>query len=91
MTINYAKIPLLTMEKLQEWVEHGRPPGEFLRAVIENKLIEAFKHADEANTEAMQNIVAWVHNETPYLSHGSPENVDGWELKKRLERLKAQG
>ncbi|MBI4099599.1 hypothetical protein HY440_01185 [Candidatus Microgenomates bacterium] len=67
-----------TLEGLKRYAEQGIPTGGFLRAVLENNLMEAFGQADIENTADMAEIVGYVYNEMPMSCHGSPEKVKAW-------------
>jgi hypothetical protein len=65
---------------LDGWADGSHPyVGDFLRAVLENNLTEAFGRADEYNLRTLHAIVAYVYNELPSPSHGSPEKVRTWQ------------
>jgi hypothetical protein len=51
------------------------PPGGFVRAVLENDLLEAFKRADFENIEAMPHIVAWLYEKMPGSVYGDKATV----------------
>lgn len=85
---NADLVPRHTEAGLREYVEAGIPPGDFLRAVLENKLVESFAKADEYNIEGMPHIAAYLWNRMPTGSWGSPEIVDAW-LKSRRAALAA--
>ena len=51
------------------------PPGDFVRACLENNLLEAFLAADDDNLEAMPHIVAWLYWEMPSNLWKSMANV----------------
>lgn len=53
-------------------------PGGFLRAVLENNLMESVGRASKASRDALCSIVQWCYNELPSESWGSPERVDNW-------------
>jgi hypothetical protein len=74
----YANIPLHMQEGAKRYVERGIPPGSFLTAVLSNNFIEAFRRADEDNTNAMREWAVWLTNDIPAIAHGSPEAVDAW-------------
>ena len=76
------------IQGLRNYVDHGIPPGSFLRAVLENNLVKAFACADDENTLSMHEIVKYCYNELPHICWGSPEKVENWMEKKRLERLR---
>ena len=71
-------IPELTKRCIDEYVELGVPPGDFVRAVLENNLLGAFGTADSYNTYFMRDIVAYVYNCIPSGCHGSREIVNQW-------------
>ena len=73
-------------EAMDRYAAFGVPTGDFLRAVLENDLMEAFGRADEDNTRDMWEIVAYVYNEMPGNCHGSPEIVREWIEKYRAAR-----
>lgn len=72
-------IPKRTLEALERWRDDAAPPGDFLRAVLENNLMMAFHRADEENTAALRDIVAWCYNHLPLASWGNKYNIDNWE------------
>lgn len=86
--VNYAKIPPHTLESLKLYLEHGVDPGDFLTAVLENNLKEAFGRADENNIEALFHLVAYLYNEVPMNAWGSRENMNNWI--KAVKEFKAQ-
>jgi len=72
------KIPERTINALKRYVADKIPTGDFLRAVLENNLTEAFARADSENREALWGIVEYVYNELPFNCWGSPEKVSEW-------------
>lgn len=68
-----------------DYIHKGVPPGDFIRACLENKLVEAFKFADETNRDAMQDIVAWLYWEMPSNLKGSREIVNAHLLEMRCK------
>lgn len=67
-----------TLAGLKAYAEERVPTGDFLRAVLENNLMESFGRADSNNTRDMEEIVIYVYNEMPAVCHGSPEKVRLW-------------
>jgi len=65
-------------ESLDRYAKEGVPTGDFLRAVLENDLMEAFGRADIDNREDMFDICSYVYNDIPAASHGSPVKVKKW-------------
>lgn len=62
------------------------PTGDFLRAVLENKLVESFGRADDQNIRAMFQYASFLYNEAPRDSWGSAEAVDNWLIAKQAEK-----
>lgn len=71
-------IPRHTKAQFDNYIIDGFPPGDFLRAVLENNLSEAFGRADNWNTVHLGNIVAYVFHCLPVVSHGSEDRVVTW-------------
>lgn len=69
------EVPAHTALGLVAYIVNRTPTGDFLRAVLENNLMEAFGRADRLNTFCMKGIVSFIYNEAPIASHGSPEKV----------------
>lgn len=71
-------VPIHDIDGLVRYAFEGVPVGDFLEAVLENNLMEAYGRADETNTYAMLQIVTFVYNYMPAPCHGSPEKVAAW-------------
>lgn len=84
----YALIPRPIRRAIDGHALHGRPTGGFVRAVLENDLIEAFILADESSTAALRGIVFYVYHEIPSACWGSRKKVKAWLEKFRTD---AQG
>lgn len=71
------------LRRLKAYIEHGECVGQFLTAVLENKLCEAVGHADENNLHNLPAYVGYLCNQAPQGCWGSPERVKAWlELSK---------
>jgi len=79
-----SRIPQITKESLDRYAR-GFPTGGFLKAVLENNLMEAMSSADASNREALYEIVMYVYNKMPMDCWGSPEKVKRWLKTKREE------
>jgi hypothetical protein len=75
-----------TLDALSRYVKEGIPTGDFLRAVLENKLKESFAYADNDNLSSLREIVSYIYNKLPLACQGSPEKVTAWIAKKKAER-----
>lgn len=77
-----------TIDSLRRYADHRIETGGFLRAVLENDLMEAFGRADLENTQDMVEILRYIYNKIPMDCHGSPENVKRWlSLKEPPEEM----
>ena len=78
MPDDYSKIPELTMTGLTNYRDHHIKPGQFVMAVLENNLFEAFGRADEFNKAAMHQIVKWVYNRLSPAPWGNSAAIREW-------------
>ncbi len=76
--VSYGEIRPNILRAIRNYADHHLPTGDFLQAVLENKLLEAFELADDDNLRALFHICAYVYNEIPGNCHGSPERVKAW-------------
>ena len=67
-----------TIEALERYAGHHIETGGFLRAVLENNLMEAVARADDNNIKVLREICQYVHMGLPSECHGSPEKVKEW-------------
>jgi len=81
----YEMLPEHMRAQTRAYVEHGQPPGDFLRAVLENKLIEAVHIADSTNQEAIIKWAQWVYRGCPCEARGSVEAIRVWIQRGGLE------
>ena len=61
----HDKIPDYMVDSVIGYFEEGWAPGDFLRAVLENKLVEAIQHADATNQHYLKNYVEWLYWHVP--------------------------
>lgn len=69
-----VKVPHYMREGVREYVAVGRPPGDFLRAVLENNLHHAALRADKDNQQCLFGWAA-VLDVLPMGIWGSKEKV----------------
>jgi hypothetical protein len=60
------------------WIFFGIRPGDFLNAVIDHELFEAFGRADEENTALIHEYVKFFYQYTPSQCHGL-ERAKRWK------------
>lgn len=65
-------------DSLDSYARHGQPTGGFLRACLENDLMEACGRADTFNKVILHVIASYIYNELPANCHGSRERVESW-------------
>jgi len=78
-------IPELTLDQINNFVENGIPPGDFVNALLCNDLKKSFMYADDMNQVAMFKIVKYLYNKIPMGCWGSQEKVNAWIATKRQE------
>ncbi len=66
--------PQNIQESIRAYVQ-GRPTGGFLRAVLENNLLDAVTRADHINSKCLPAILAFVYTNVPSPMWGSHEAV----------------
>lgn len=76
--VNVEALPVHMQEGAREYVLDGRPTGGFLRAVLENKLVEAALRADHLNLNSLATWAGWLYHECPSRAWGSREAYDAW-------------
>jgi hypothetical protein len=74
------------LHSIDSYMQHGTPPGTFLRGVLTNDLRVAIFRADPKNLAQIKNIMLYVHNECPEPYWGSTEAVNNHIETKRIER-----
>lgn len=74
----YDRLPEHMREPARAYVEEHQPVGGFLRAVLENDLVNAFGRADPDNRAAMADWATWLWNDIPQACWGDAKKVDAW-------------
>ncbi|GIW60573.1 MAG: hypothetical protein KatS3mg087_1639 [Patescibacteria group bacterium] len=84
--IDYSPLPKNLQDSLRLYLEKGIPPGDFLRAVLENDLINTVRFADRINRDKIYYLVRFIRFYVPVACWGSKENVQEWiELHKQYK------
>lgn len=71
-------IPESVVGGLRRYVVNRIPTGGFLRAVLENDLMEAMGRADDLNREYLDNIVQFCNEALPWVCWGSQAKCNEW-------------
>jgi len=71
-------IPESTRNGIDDYVQGHIPPGDFLKAVLENNLMGTVFASDDENLGALLDICRYVWNYTPATCWGSPAKVKAW-------------
>ena len=78
---DYGKVPNASYmaEGVEAYIERGRRPGDFLRALFANDFMEIAVRADSSNRHVLREWAWWIYAaRLPLESHGSYETVDAW-------------
>lgn len=84
MAISYDILPEHMRAGARAYVESGRVPGGFLRAILENNFREAYSRADGQNRAALARWGDWLFNQCPMKAWGSETTVKDWIAKQGL-------
>ena len=76
--LDYTVLPAHLRRGLEEYIERGHIPGQFLSAVLSNDLMGAFAHGDETSKAALDTIIKFMWNEAPSACWGSKTFMTGW-------------
>lgn len=79
-----------TMERLLDYINHGRHPGNFLANVISNKLGESYGSADLKNMALIPALVGYLYNEAPQACWGSTEKMHRYMTDKAALKSKRE-
>ena len=77
-TFDKWRIRAEMVEALELYTTQGRPLGGFLEAVVSNDFMSAVGRADSDNLANLPAFAAYVYNEMPSNSHGSPRRYEEW-------------
>lgn len=66
------------LDALECYVRDHIKPGGFLCAVISNDLCDTITRADDNNLANLPAFTAYLYNEAPQRSWGSPERLKAW-------------
>jgi hypothetical protein len=75
------RIPESCREGLLRYLRYGIPPGLFLRAVLENNLLQAYYRGDAPNRAALAAYMFVLVTFAPIETWGSPRAVSEWIAK----------
>ena len=73
-----GRIPRYMVKAILRYFNEKLPPGNFLRAVLENDLMNATGRADSENCGVLHVYTALLYNHCPKDSFGSKEAVRAW-------------
>lgn len=82
-------IPLHILDELEAYHRQGRPPGDFLQAVLKNDLAQAVLRVDPNASPFLRELVVHAWENLPTESIGSPSRVQRWMDNGGLEGLPA--
>jgi len=65
ITLEEAEHIAASIESIHRWYYEDLDPGEFITAVVNNQLVEAFAIADSTNMKFMYMYPMYLYNEMP--------------------------
>lgn len=71
-------IPLRMMEGIEEYINKGRPTGDFLKAVFSNDFMGCTGRADSENLANLPAYASYLYNVAPIGSYGSLKAYKAW-------------
>jgi len=74
----YESVPSHLLDGLVMYGKKYVPTGGFLRAVLNNDLMDASVRADPESRKSIGMLALFIHYEMPVNCHGSPEKVMAW-------------
>jgi hypothetical protein len=78
MNIGVETLPEYMQGAIRRYIEHGIPPGGFLKAVFENDLVQSAACADEINKRRLYDYASFLYAYAPSGCWGSPQIVERW-------------
>lgn len=72
------KLPEHMRDGVENYIEHGTKPGDFLLAIFSNRFVSALKRADDINTKALDRWATFLYNDAPGDCWGSTAKVKAW-------------
>jgi hypothetical protein len=63
---------------IRHYVLHGTIPSSFLAAILQDRLKEAYLHADYFQRRNINDYIEFLMTEVPAVSYGSPEAYNDW-------------
>ena len=76
--VDYSVLPEPMRGGMRRYIEDGVIPGDFLCAVLENNLVEAYGRADRDNTAQMKKFADFLYNQAPKTAWGSKDRIRQW-------------
>jgi len=73
---------------IERWIEQGIEPGNFLRAVFQNDMVNAALFADDENLVSFRAYALFLTNHAPNDCWGDLRTYNKWAKIKAEERLK---
>ena len=81
-------IPDYMRTGIEDYLNNGARPGNFLYSVLCNNFIGAVQYADSENIENLPAYAYWLTNKVLFFAWGSEEKVEEWIKNKKLNKEK---
>jgi hypothetical protein len=83
-------VPFHLRDGLRRYVEHGIPPGDFLKALISNRLWETLTRADDTlGRDEITAIFRWLYQCAPPECFGTFDKMQAWVDAGGMQRVAA--
>jgi hypothetical protein len=79
-------VPEPLHDGIEQYIERGRPSGDFLTAIYGGDLFAAATRADQVNRHYLRDIALFLFWHAPSAAIGSPEKVEAWVERGGLAR-----
>lgn len=76
-----GKWPEHVQDGIARYIEHGIPPGHFLKAIFSNDLVEAYGRADLKSRAGIPALASFLFNSAPMGCWGDKEKYLAWIAK----------
>ena len=78
LAVDYSSLPSTLRDGMQRYVEQSIRPGDFLFAVLQDKLSDSVLHCTHEALTDLPEIVRWLIWSAPPDCYGSAERVKAW-------------
>lgn len=89
-TMHYSELPPHMRDGMRDYIERGVIPDDFLRLILSNDFIAAYRKADAINQFALHNYARFLSAHAPRGCYGTPHKVAMWSTHNGLAGRSAE-